>query len=117
MEFYALVEEWSTESLVGFRELPGCLVGVPTTEEAIEKAPQAIVEYLRWLKQHKIYFLEEEVNTINVVVKERVRADRVGVLFETELIAPTDQEMTNALAVAAAARAQIVKLYNGVMPA
>lgn len=116
MECYALIEEWPTESLVSFRELPGYLSAAPTTEEAIEKAPEAIAAYLRWLKQNNIYFLQEESNSINVVVKERLRADQVGPLFESELIAPTDQEMTNALMVAATARARLVELYNEVSP-
>jgi len=117
MDWYALIEEWPNESLVGFRELPGCLSAAPTAEEAIEKAPAAIVDYLRWLKQNKIFFLEREVDSINVVVKERLRADRVGPRFEAELIAPTDQEMTNALTVAATTRALLAELYNKVPPA
>lgn len=116
MECYALIEEWPAESLISFRELPGYLSAAPTTKEAIQKAPEVIAEYLRWLKQNNIYFLQEESNSINVVVKERLRADQVGPLFETELIAPTDREMTNALTVAATARARLVELYNGVSP-
>jgi predicted RNase H-like HicB family nuclease len=117
MDVYALVEEWPHESLVSFRELPGCLSTAPTAEEAIQKAPEVITDYLYWLKQNKIYFLEEEITPINVVVKERVRADRVGPRFEAELIAPTDREMSNALTVAATARALLAELYNEVRPA
>jgi predicted RNase H-like HicB family nuclease len=102
MELYALVEEWPNESLVGFRELPGCLSTAPTAEEAIQKAPEAITDYLHWLKQNKIFFLEEEIHSIKVVVKERLRADGVGPRFEAELVAPTDREMANALTVARA---------------
>ena len=54
MKFYALVEEWPDESLVCFRELPGCFSAAPTTEEAIQKAPEAITAYIRWLKQNSI---------------------------------------------------------------
>ena len=61
MDVYALVEEWSHESLVSFRELPGCLSTAPTAEEAIQKAPEAITDYLCWLQQNKICFLEEEL--------------------------------------------------------
>lgn len=117
MDLYALVEEWPHESLVSFRELPGCLSTASTAEEAIRKAPEAITEYLRWLKLNQIFFLEEEINPINVVVKEHMRADRVGPRFEAELVAPTDQEMSNALTVAATARALLAKLYNEVLPA
>jgi predicted RNase H-like HicB family nuclease len=117
MDLYALVEEWPHECLVSFRELPGCLSTAPTAEEAIQKAPEAIAEYLSWLKQNRIFFLEEEIDPFNVVVKERVRADRVGPRFETELVAPTDREMANALTVAATARALLAKLYNEVNPA
>lgn len=117
MDLYALVEEWPHESLVSFRELPGYLSVAPTAEEAIQKAPEAITEYLEWLKQNQIFFLEEETDPINVVVKERVRADRVGPRFEAELVAPTDQEMANALTVAATARVLLANLYNEVNPA
>ena len=117
MEFYALVEEWPDESLVFFRELPGCFSIASTTEEAIQKAPEAITEYLRWLKQNVIYFLEEEITSINVVVKERLGECRVGPCFEVERTAPTDREIANALTVAATARAQLAELYNNVLPA
>jgi predicted RNase H-like HicB family nuclease len=114
MDWYALIEEWPQESLVCFRELPGCLSTAPTAEEAIAKAPEAIADYLDWLKQNKIFFLEEEITSTNVVVKERLRADRVGSRFEAELAAPTDREMTNALMVAATARTLLAELYNEV---
>ena len=117
MEWYALVEEWPHESLVSFRELPGCLSTAPTAEEAIQKAPEAIADYLRWLKQNKISLFEEEINSITIVVKERLRADQVGPCFEAELVAPTDREMANALTVAATARALLAELYNEVLPA
>jgi predicted RNase H-like HicB family nuclease len=55
MNFYALIEEWPRESLVSFRELPGYLSAAPTTEEAIQQAPEAIAEHLRGLKQHTIF--------------------------------------------------------------
>ncbi len=101
MNVYALVEEWPHESLVSFRVLPGCLSTASTAEEEIHKAPEAITEYLSWLKQNRIFFLEAEIDPINVVVKERVRVDRVGPRFESELVAPTDREMANALTVTA----------------
>lgn len=117
MDLYALVEEWPQESLVSFRQLPGCLSTTPTAEEAIQKAPEAITAYLSWLKQNQIFFLEEEITSINVMVKERVRANRVGPRFKAELVAPTDREMANALTVTATARVLLVKLYNEVNPA
>src|SRR5579872_6573831 len=117
MDVYALVEEWPQESLVSFRELPGCLSAAPTAEEAIQKAPEAITAYLNWLKQHQIFFLEEEINPLKVVVKEWVRADQVGPRFEADLVAPTDRELANALTVAATARALLATLYNEVTPA
>lgn len=117
MEFYGLVEEWPDESFVNFRELPGCFSTAPTTEEAIQKAPEAIAEYLRWLKQNDILILEEEVDSINVVVKERLQGNNGGPpRFEADLPAPTDREIDNALNVAATARAQIIELYDEVLP-
>jgi predicted RNase H-like HicB family nuclease len=117
MDWHALVEEWPNETLVSFRKLPGCLSAAPTTEEALAKAPEAIADYRQWLGQNEIDFLEEEVGPDNVVVKERLFADQVGPLFEAELAAPSNQEMANALTVAATARAQLADLYIGVSSA
>lgn len=117
MKFYALIEEWSDESLVFFRELPGCFSFASTTEEALQKAPEAIRAYIQWLKQHTIFFLEEEVTSIEVVVRERLSECRVGPCFEAERTAPTDQEIAHALAVATTARAQIAELYDRALPA
>ena len=58
-----------------------------------------------------------EIYTIDIVVKEHVHADQVGPLFKTDLVAPTEPEMANALTVAATARAQLAELYNEVPPA
>src|SRR5215470_6697439 len=101
MELYALIEEWSDpdESLVFFRELPGCFVSAPTTKAAIQQAPGAISEYIRWLQQHQIFFLEEDVSSITVVVKEILHAEPVGPRFEADLPAPTDKELDHAFQV------------------
>jgi hypothetical protein len=114
-----LIEEWTDpeERIVFFRELPGCFVTAPTTHEAIQQAPGAIADYARWLKQNKIFFLEGNVSTINVVVGESLRANLAGPRFASDLPAPTEQEMDNALQVAATARALLAHLYNEVVPA
>ena|SRR5258708_7318795 len=59
--------------------------------------------------------LEEEVSSINVVVKEHRRGDQVEPRFEADLPAPTDREIDTALHVARAARAQLTKLYDEVL--
>ena len=119
MNFYALIEELSNpdESLLFFRELPGCFVTAPTTREAIQQAPGAVAEYARWLKQHHIFFLETDVSSITIVGKEILRAESVGPRFVADLPAPTDQERDNALQVARVARALLADLYNAVVPA
>lgn len=119
MDCYALIEEWShpDESIIFFRELPGCFVSSSTTHEAIQQAPEAIVEYARWLRQHQIFFLEEDVPPITVVVKEILRAESVGPRFASDLPAPTDREIDHALRVAATARDLLAHLYNKVVPA
>ena len=116
MEFYALIEELSDpdERIVFFRELPGCFVSTPTTHEVIQQAPGAIAEYVRWLQQRQIFFLEEDVSSINVVIKEILRGESVGPRFASDLPAPTDQEIDNALRVAATTRAMLAHLYNEV---
>ena len=119
MELYALIEEWSDpdESLVFFRELPGCFVSATTTREAIQQAPGAIVEYVHWLQQHQIFFLGEDISSINVVIKEILCGESVGPRFASDLPAPTDQEIDTALRVAATTRALLAQLYTEVEPA
>ncbi|GCE21034.1 type II toxin-antitoxin system HicB family antitoxin [Dictyobacter kobayashii] len=112
MEFHALVEEWPNECIVTFRELPGCFAKAATAEQAIQQAPETIAAYLQWLKQNDIFFFEDEITSIEVVLGEQLRTDRVGPRFEADLPAPTDQEIDNALNVAATARAQLIDLYD-----
>ncbi|GHO46526.1 type II toxin-antitoxin system HicB family antitoxin [Ktedonospora formicarum] len=116
MEYYALVEEWKSESMVLFRELPGCLTTAPTYEEALQKAPAAIAEYLLWLKQHDLPLPQGDIEDIKVVVRERIQAKNVGPRFESDLPAPTDEEIEKVFQVANTARTQLVKLYESVAP-
>ncbi len=90
MDFYGLVEEWPDESFVVFRELPRC-----------------------FSRQNDITILEEEVDSINVVIRERLQRTNSGPpRFEADLPGPTDREIDNALNVTAAARAQIIEMYE-----
>src|SRR5258707_15084841 len=70
MQFYALLEEWSGESIAFFRELPGCFVSAPTTEDALRDAPATIEQYFRWLKENHIVIVENEIHPIEVVLSE-----------------------------------------------
>ena len=111
MQFYALIEEWPGESTVYFRELPGCLSSAPTTEAALQAAPAAIEEYLRWLKKNEIVLFEEEVRPVSVMLGERLSCiNDSGPLFIADRAAPDDLEIDNALNVAATARALIIEL-------
>ena len=116
MRYFALVEDWPGESMVYFRELPGCFSSKPTYEEALKAAPAAIASYLNWLKKNDLSIVEENDGKIEVVVKERLAAlnDQIGPRFETDLAPPGDVEIDNALDVAAAARAEVHELYESV---
>jgi predicted RNase H-like HicB family nuclease len=114
MKFYALVDEMPGDSMVFFRALPGCFSAAPTAEEAVSKAPEAIFEYLNWLKEQNIFFLEEEVSEITLEIKEHLQGGRVGPRFEADLPAPTNQEIDHALSVAVTVRTLLIGLYNGV---
>src|SRR5258708_30677676 len=76
MRYYALVEDWPGESMVYFRELPGCFSSAPTYEEAVTAAPAAIAGYLSWLKKNDLSIIEnvEDDGKIELVVKERLAA-------------------------------------------
>jgi len=115
MQFYALVEERPGESLAYFRELPGCLSSASTTEAAIQAAPTVIEYYFRWLKENGIV-LFETVDSLHVVLSERLSgaSAEASPLFASDHTAPDDQEIDNALNVAATARALIIELVTGV---
>ncbi len=114
MQYQALVEEWPGECMAYFRELPGCLSAAPTCEEAIAAAPAAITAHLRWLKSNGL--LDQVDRGIEVVVRERIAigSEQKGPLFEADLAAPTDEEIDNALNVAAVARTDLIELYESV---
>src|SRR5215472_12515879 len=116
MRFYALVEDWPGESMAYFRELPGCFSSAPTYEEALKAAPAAIASYLNWLKKNDLNIVEENDGKIEVVVKERLPAlnGESGPRFEADLAPPGNVEIDNALDVAAAARAELLELYDSV---
>lgn len=111
MQFYALVEEHPSESMVFFRELPGCFSTAPTTVEALRNAPEAIERYFHWLKENDIVLVEGEVNPIGVVVKEQLasKGEDIWPCFEADRAATDDLEIDNALNVAATARALIIE--------
>ncbi len=116
MRYFALVEDWPGESMVYLRELPGCFSSAPTYEEALKAAPAAIASYLNWLKKNELNIVEENDGKIEVVVKERLSVlnGQVGPRFEADLAPPGDVEIDNALDVAAAARAELLELYDSV---
>ncbi len=118
MQFHALIEEWPSESMVYFRELPGCLSAASTSEAALQGAPTVVEDYFRWLKKNEIVLFEKEVNPLNVVLAERLKSIEPdsGPLFATDRAAPDDLEIDNALNVAATARALIIELVAEVPP-
>jgi predicted RNase H-like HicB family nuclease len=118
MHFYALVEDWPGESMAFFREFPGCFSSASTYAGALKAAPAAISSYLNWLKKNDLAIIDEENSEIEVVVKERLTAvgGQVGPRFEADLAPPDDVEIENALNVAAAARADLLELYDSVPP-
>ncbi len=81
----------------------------------MQAAPEAVENYFRWLKENGIA-LFEQVNPINVVLAERLSNanENAGPLFRADRAAPDDQEIDNALNVAATARALIIELVASV---
>ncbi len=116
MQYYALVEDWPAESIIFFRELPGCFSSASTCEEALKNAPAAISTYLSWLKKNDVTIVEDDGRDVAVTVKERLMAidgDK-GPRFEADLSAPDDVEIETALNVAAVARTELLELYESV---
>lgn len=116
MQFFALAEEWPGESILYFRELPGCYCSALTYEQVVKAAPGMIADYLNWVKANGIVVLDEFDGSIEVIEKEHitVREGEPAPCFEADLFAPDDAEIDKALNVAAAARATILELYEQV---
>lgn len=112
MQFRALVEEWPGESMVFFRELPGCFATAVTTDAALQAAPAAITRYFRWLKANDLSVIEENVDSVEVVLSERLpsKDGSTGPLFVADRAEPDAVEIDNALNVSATARALIIEI-------
>jgi predicted RNase H-like HicB family nuclease/uncharacterized damage-inducible protein DinB len=112
MQYQALIEEWPHEIMAYFRELPGCFSSALTYEEALTAAPLAITTYLRWLKTNGL--LNEMDSGVEVVVKEHLAAidGKIGPRFEADLVPVSEEEIDNALNIAAAARADLIEVYE-----
>ena len=115
MRFHALIEEWPSQSVVFFRELPGCTITAQTTAAAIGAASAAIERYLRWLKKNDIP-LEEDGSPTSIVVQERLSSlgNNRGPLFAADRTGPSDLEIDFALNVAATTRALIIEVATNV---
>jgi predicted RNase H-like HicB family nuclease/uncharacterized damage-inducible protein DinB len=116
MQFQALIEEWPGESMIFFRELPGCFSAASTSEKALQAAPATIETYFHWLKENGIVLVEEDGDPISVTPMERLESigSEGGPLFVADHAAPSDLEIDNALNVAATARALIIELVTNV---
>lgn len=112
MQFNALVEEWPGTSIVFFRELPGCFASGATTEAALQATPAAIEQYFRWLKANDLSIVEEDIHPVNVVLaeKSKSREQASGPLFAADQAAPNEQEINNALNIAATLRALVIEI-------
>ncbi len=119
MQFNALIEEWPSESMAFFRELPGCYCAAPTYGALLAILPGTVASYLKWVKANDITVLDEFDGQVNIVIKEHILAenDNTGPRFEADLAPPDDSEIDTALNVAAAARAALLELYEQVSPA
>jgi hypothetical protein len=119
MQCNALIEEWPRESMAFFRELPGCYCSAPTYQALLAVIPDAIADYLKWIKANDITMLDEFDGQIDVRIAEHILAENgtIGPLFEADLAPPDDIEIDTALNVAAAARAALLELYEQVSPA
>jgi predicted RNase H-like HicB family nuclease len=114
MQFYALVEEWPGESMVFFRELPGCFVSAATTEAALQTIPAAIEKYFRWLGANDLVLVEGDINPIDVVLAERLSSkdESGGPLFKADRAELNEIEIDNVLNVMATARALIIEVVT-----
>lgn len=116
MHYQALIEEWPHEYMAFFRALPGCFSSAPTYEEAMAAAPSTIASYLRWLKTNGL--CDEIDPQVEVIVKERLAAKdgNIGPRFEADLAPVSDEEIDRALNIAAAARTDLLELYERIPP-
>lgn len=120
MQYQALVEDWSQESLVFFRELPGCFFSLPVSMSVEEEAPSVITAYLEWLDASALTRGPQprQVQPIEVRIGERLVAiDGHGPCFAVDHLPLEDEEIEYALRVAAQLRIELLLVYKRIPPA
>jgi hypothetical protein len=108
VRFEALIEHWPSESLLFVRALPGFQVSGRDAQELQERVGIALQTHLEWLVEREL--IDQPTGEIDLAVVEQARAisESIGPLFTADLIAPTEEEIENALAVGRAALSDLI---------
>jgi predicted RNase H-like HicB family nuclease len=111
MTWQALVEEWTSESIVYVPALPGFFAKAETSEEALETAERAILPFVAWLVEDEL--LESAPETGPIVVVERLKGtNSAGPIFEADKIAVDPGQVELGLAVGRAALSDLLYHFD-----
>jgi hypothetical protein len=114
--FRALIEQWTSETLVFFDGWPGCFVSAATPEEATAAAPAAVTHHLAWLAARGLPTPAGPAPEIELAEHLRPRPGTRGLRFDADLVAPTDEALERALAVGALACADLIGIHDRAGP-
>lgn len=120
MQYQALVEDWGRESLVFFRELPGCFFSLPVSTPVEEVAPAVINAHLEWLGASALTRIHQprQVQQTEVRIGERLAASAGhGPCFAVDHLPLEEEEVEYALRVAAQLRIELLLAYRRIPPA
>src|SRR5689334_987804 len=108
----AVIERWPDRYLLYVPSLPGLIVVGDDAGELQRAVSEALKSHLGWLVRHDL--IEEPAGEIDLAVIEQARTQNaaVGPLFQTDLPAPSEQEIETALAVARAAVSELIDAFD-----
>lgn len=111
MRYPAVIEVWSSESLLFVPDLPGFQVNGRSADDAIRLAPSRLLAFLEWLSELELITLPDDGADIEVV--ETIRSDGdAGPLFAADERTPGEDQVELALAVGRGEVSDIIEVVS-----
>jgi len=111
MRYPAVIEVWSSETLLFVPDLPGFQVNATSPDDAVRLAPTRLLAFLEWISELELITLPSDGADIEVV--ETLRAEGgAGPLFAEDERTPDEDQVELALAVARGEVSDIVELVS-----
>lgn len=110
----ALVELWLNETGIYIDRLPGVYASGENEPAALSALPDAVEQHLAWLASHGGFEMPGEALEIEIAERLPAREGRYGPLFESDRVPVSDEDIEQALRVAALGRRDLIDLYRSV---